>query len=60
MSKSWESSPWKWIAVVVIATVVGGVTTAAVQKWWGLKLAEKTALAQAQKNPILGRYRAVY
>lgn len=60
MAKNWESSPWKWISIVVIATVIGGVTTAAVQKWWGLKLAEKTALAQVQPTANLGRYKAVY
>lgn len=38
MARNWESSPWKWVAVVVLATVIGGVTTAAIQKWWGLKL----------------------
>lgn len=62
MAKSWESSPWKWVAVVVIATVIGGVTTAAVQKWWGLmKLQQKNlASVQAQTTLNQGKYQVAY
>lgn len=57
------ASDWKkheYLIILVVAGVATGILTAALQKWIGLKIPQKTVGAGVSAQANLGKYQVIY